>query len=421
MKPFVPSMLLRGIPGTWLVFAGAVAAQPTPPGEAAFIPPIYVNTAFENASPLYWEVEADGTTVLHLVYDQERASPNRANGHWHYELEGVPGSRVRLAHANFYNVYNGNPANPIRGDRHFAFVSEDGTTWRPVSAVVDEQRRFVVELNLADSSLFVASVEPYGLGHLDRLLADVRDHPRVEVDTIGATVEGRPLEMIRAGRPDAPHRVLIRARAHPWEPGGNWVVDGLLRALVQDVPENRAFLDDHVLWIMPMANKDGVARGKTRFNSRGIDLNRGWERPADPRLAPENAALERWLERRIAEGRAPDLALELHNDKEGQLHLSRPTPNGAADSAAYAADAARFERLLRAHTWFTEGSRTTGNRTTLPAGLLDRYGISGVVFELHALWIAGLQEPASARAWMELGAGLRDVLTAYFQEDPDVR
>ena len=38
---------------------------------------------------------------------------------------------------------------------------------------------------------------------------------------------GAPLEIVRVGRPEAPYRVFLRARAHAWEPGGNWVVEGL--------------------------------------------------------------------------------------------------------------------------------------------------------------------------------------------------
>ena len=73
-----------------------------------------------------------------------------------------------------------------------------------------------------------------------------------------------------------------------------------------------------------MANKDGVARGRTRFNMQGMDLNRNWDRPADPALAPENAALEKWLKKRIDQGKRPDLALDFHNDASGKLHISRP-------------------------------------------------------------------------------------------------
>ena len=46
----------------------------------------------------------------------------------------------------------------------------------------------------------------------------------------------------------------------------------------------------------------GVARGGTRFNLHGKDLNRNWDAPADPRLTPENAALEKWLGGMIAAG-----------------------------------------------------------------------------------------------------------------------
>lgn len=47
----------------------------------------FIDTSFENASPLWWELEDDHTIRIRLVYDHERDSPNRANGHWHFRLE----------------------------------------------------------------------------------------------------------------------------------------------------------------------------------------------------------------------------------------------------------------------------------------------------------------------------------------------
>ena len=32
----------------------------------------YINTSFENASPLYWEIDDQGVVHIFLVYDQER-------------------------------------------------------------------------------------------------------------------------------------------------------------------------------------------------------------------------------------------------------------------------------------------------------------------------------------------------------------
>ena len=201
--------------------------------------------------------------------------------------------------------------------------------------------------------LYVARMEPYRLSDLDRLLESIRSHPLVRITTIGKTAEGRDLEIVRIGNPAAPYRVFVRARAHPWEAGSNWVAEGLIQRLLKDDAEAKRFLRLYSVNVLPMANKDGVARGRTRFNLRGKDLNRNWDKPADPELAPENAALERWLEGEIAAGRRPHLALELHNDGNGRLHVSRPP---VPQLERHLARMAIFEELLRSKTWFTEGS-----------------------------------------------------------------
>jgi hypothetical protein len=159
-----------------------------------------------------------------------------------------------------------------------------------------------------------------------------------------------------------------------------------------------------------------VARGRTRFNLEGKDLNRDWDQPADPQLAPENWALEKWLAGMIQAGQPPHLALELHNDGSGQLHLSRPP---VPRSKEYLERMATLERLLRRHTWFTEGStgETSRNAGTLADGWLERYGITGVVHEFNCNWIAGLKDYPSARHWEDYGAKLATVFYEYFDSD----
>ena len=166
--------------------------------------------------------------------------------------------------------------------------------------------------------------------------------------------------------------------------------------------------------ILPMANLDGVARGGTRFNLRGMDLNRGWDKPADPILSPENAALERWLEGEIAAGRKPQLALELHNDGNGRLHISRPP---VPDLDRYLSRMTMFAELLRRHTWFTEGTTNPEfrNNGTLGEGWLLRYGIDAVVHEFNCNWIEGLKEPTSRTHWRAYGAALTRVFHEYFE------
>ena len=56
----------------------------------------YVNTAFENASQVDWSIDSNNVVQIGLIYDHERSSINRANGHWHFQLQGVPGTEVIL-------------------------------------------------------------------------------------------------------------------------------------------------------------------------------------------------------------------------------------------------------------------------------------------------------------------------------------
>jgi hypothetical protein len=188
------------------------------------------------------------------------------------------------------------------------------------------------------------------------------------------------------------------------------------RLLSQD-PEAKGYLERYCVYILPMANKDGVGRGGTRFNVMGKDLNRDWDKPADPNLAPENAALEHWLEAMIARGEKPDLALELHNDGNGLLHISRPP---VPELNAYLSHMQQLERLLRRYTWFTEGSTPPAfrNSGTLGDGWLERYGIDAAVHEFNCNWIAGLQDYPSAQHWKEYGVGLASVFYEYFDTAP---
>lgn len=386
-------------------------SQPRPTPAA---PPLdFIDTGFENASPLWYETQPDGTTFVHLLYDHERASPNRAAGHFHFRVHAAPGSTHVLEFRNLDNVWNGRRAS-VASELKAAVISPDGQVWQPVALEPLPDNRVRLTLTMPGPELYVARVEPYRLSDLDAWLESIRDNPLVEITTIGHTPEGRSLEIVRVGRPEAPHRVFLRARAHPWEPGGNWVVQGLASRLLENDEAARSYLDRYCVYILPMANKDGVARGLTRFNLRGMDLNRHWDRPADASLAPENHALEAWLEAMIQQGFQPHLAIELHNDGYGQLHVSQPS--GDHPDPGYPERMATLHQLLRQHTAFPEGqsSGAFGQASTLAEGWLARYQIDAAVLELNVNWITALNDYPSAAHWQHFGRQLAQVVSEYF-------
>jgi dienelactone hydrolase len=380
--------------------------------DIAWSPITYLNTFIENGSTTGWEKGSDGTFYIHQNYDYQREVFNRQNNHFHFLIIGKAGTDVPIVFRDHSTIYNGRMHYAATNIK-YCVVSSDGKKWRHVPTdVLNSDPSGRILLRMDSDSLYIASVEPYHVSDLQNLLARIEGNDRVSIETIGQSVEGRDLPLICVGDEKAPHSVFIRARAHPWEPGGNWVIEGIIRRLLQQTEETDAYLQHYCAYILPMANIDGVARGKSRFNMNGMDLNRGLEAPADPVLSPEVYHMEQWFEKMMAEGRKPDLAIDFHNDDGGPL-IFEPPANG--DSVQYVYHMRTFEKILRQDSWFTEPAvmRSPGG------GITQRYGIEWFVYELNAGWIEGLQKRPLSDDWILLGEQLCGVFDTYFRSiDP---
>ena len=88
-----------------------LAAEPVPPPT----PPVdFIDTSFENASPLWYEFAEDGTVIVNLNYDQERLSPNRAAGHFHFRIQAAKGRKITLELRNLANVWNSKAGSVVK-------------------------------------------------------------------------------------------------------------------------------------------------------------------------------------------------------------------------------------------------------------------------------------------------------------------
>jgi len=124
-------------------------------------------------------------------------------------------------------------------------------------------------------------------------------------ESIGRSVQGRPIKMRVTGGSDAALRVMVVGSIHGNETAGHAVIRRL-RAL--EPPDGMR------IWTVRTVNPDGVAAG-TRANARGIDLNRNfphrWRRAGHsgprPLSEPESRAVRR-LVRRVR----PDVTIWYH-------------------------------------------------------------------------------------------------------------
>jgi murein tripeptide amidase MpaA len=127
--------------------------------------------------------------------------------------------------------------------------------------------------------VYYAYFAPYAYErHLD-LIARIATADHVHVDTLGNSVEGRPMDVIRWGKGILP--IWIIARQHPGETMTEWLVEGLLDRLTDTTdPTSRRLAQLATLHIVPNMNPDGAVHGNLRSNAAGVNLNREWQQPS---------------------------------------------------------------------------------------------------------------------------------------------
>lgn len=168
------------------------------------------------------------------------------------------------------------------GHRYWPKVSSDGVNWQylPQNAVrVSEfggrdQARITVRTN--GEPLFVSAQEIIVPATYDAWLDDAERHPEVTRSLLGQSAQGRDIEMLRIGNPEAREQVVLVGRQHPPEVSGALAMFPFMETLLGDDPLARAFRARFEIVAVPLLNPDGVVLGYWRHNTGGLDLNRDW-------------------------------------------------------------------------------------------------------------------------------------------------
>ena len=201
---------------------------------------------------------------------------------FYFRMQGGAGQACRIV------FENAGLCTYVEGWRDYrAVASYDHRHWFRVATVFDGQRLVITHVPERDS-VYYAYFEPYSWErHLD-LLGRAEASPLARVRDLGSSVEGRDINLVTVGAPDAGKRALwVIARQHPGETMAEWFVDGMLERLLNTSdPVARALLARAVVHIVPNMNPDGGVRGNLRTNAAGANLNREWLSPSAER-SPE--------------------------------------------------------------------------------------------------------------------------------------
>ena len=328
---------------------------------------------------------------------------------FYFRVQGVRGQQVRIRFAN------AGQCTYVEGWRDYqVVVSYDRRDWFRAPTTFDGEV-LTLQFDAKRDSLYCAYFEPYSWErHLD-LLGRADDSPRARVSSLGGSVEGRDLDLITVGTPEAGRKSLwVIARQHPGETMAEWFAEGMVDRLLDPAdPIARRILDRAVVHVVPNMNPDGSVRGNLRTNAAGANLNREW-------LAP---SLERSPEvyhvRAAMQATGVDAFLDVHGDEalpyvftDGNERLSTYTPRMEALEQGFAVALEAANPDFQSVHGYPASKETKVNLTVASKWVGHTYGGLALTLEMPFKDNANLPDPrrgwSSARS-RRLGA---DTLTA---------
>ena len=208
----------------------------------------------------------------------------------------------------------------------------------------------------------------------DSLLIDLelwRMSEYVKIDSIGLSVQGRPLwQLTISSDPNnvaGKRTVHIHARTHPQETEGFYVTDEMIKILLSESEFAQTARANCVFYVIPMYNPDGVELGLPRRNANNIDLEANWN--TFPHQ-PEVAALKARFTQLMASPNPIEVMLNMHSSSLCTRyfvyhHENGTSPNYAVIAAAvYKRSAIFFPNAIEPYNYFV--SWTSGTALQYP-------------------------------------------------------
>ncbi|AEP30204.1 M14 family metallopeptidase [Brumicola nitratireducens] len=198
----------------------------------------------------------------------------------------------------------------------------DGWPGYQAVASYDREEWFRVETSFHDNNLtidfvpeydsvYFAYFTPYSYERHQDFISAAQMSFDCELRHIGFTLDKRDMSLLVIGEEaEGKNKIWVTARQHPGESMAEWLVEGLVRRLLdEDDGVAKKLLEDNVFYVIPNMNPDGSARGHLRTNAVGTNLNREWKNPSEdksPEVLYTLQAMDKY---------GVDMFLDIHGDE----------------------------------------------------------------------------------------------------------
>lgn len=224
---------------------------------------------------------------------------------FYFRLQGGKGQSCKI---NLLNA--GESAYPDGWINYKARASYDRETWFQVPTEYDGND---LKINFTPEydSVYIAYFAPFSYEQHLNLVDSAQQSPLCNLESIGETLQGRPIDFLRIGDGDDKKKKLwVIARQHPGESMAEWFMLGLISKLLdEDDAVSISLLEKANFFLVPNMNIDGSILGNLRVNAKGVNLNREW---AEPSL--ENSPEVFYVKQKMREI-GMDFSLDVHGDE----------------------------------------------------------------------------------------------------------
>lgn len=268
------------------------------------------------------------------------------------------------------------------GHRYRPKVSHDGVTWEALAAervtVAGDGKTATLELDVGPRPLWVAAQEVWPAARHRAFLERLRGRGDVAVSTLGESVQGRPIDVLRSdpGEP-RPATLVVAGRQHPAEVTGARALEPFVETLLDDSELSRRFRATHRVVVVPLLNPDGVEAGHWRTNAGGRDINRDW----GPFTQPETRLMRDLLAGIDGDPQGRLAAfVDFHSTREDVFYTQRDE-DPIRPAGFYAQWLGRLQERMPGYAV----KRSPGHQAGLPTAktwVYETYGVPAVTFEI---------------------------------------
>lgn len=230
--------------------------------------------------------------------------------YWYFEARATRAGRVTFVFPEKVVGFK----NGAIGFQGPAISRDGGASWNWMGTATVVSNRFHYDFARAGETVRLAVTIPYVGAHLKDFLAQRAGNPHLQTSVLTQSRKGRDVELLRIGEAGSGRQaVLVTARHHAVETIASYVLEGFLAAALSDSGAAKSFRAKHVLWAVPLVDRDGVEEGDQGKNRKPHDHNRDYgEKPIYPEVRAIQALQAAHQFRHALDFHCPTLVMDIH-------------------------------------------------------------------------------------------------------------